>query len=667
MAPIKKISISRKKKINKGKLNDKKNEKTDNTKKNDKTNNIYAKYYPSILKPNFSKKIATHKIFKKYKLTTNKKKLEELYKAFDTNKSALNESKKANTNIYILKPTQKFLRNFMSPYTPYRNLLIYHEMGVGKTCTAITIVESLKTIVKNSDTKIYVIRPDELERQIFNINVIKDKKPLYQCTGDTYLQNPEYSLLIDKCETGNDYSCEQLKSKVDKEVRKIYEFSGSQTWANKIQKEIDMKTKGIENDKDNEDKMRHIISNMFDNSVIIADEAHDLRSNNILDKIVPPILNIVLKYSSIKPYEKTLLNSIRLRDPELAKQPDLEGYYLRYILQTEVNSGRAKKLNSYTIMAPEIVGDGNFNEFDSGDLIPITLPYNRPHYDMGGKVYSEDQALASLLKPRVTYQDTHNNILKHSLLTKRGMHTTADLLNSSEDITYSGTEAKDLEDQISFDDYDFVRLKFYSYYKNETLQFRCTVSELSEQFTPTWESNKYIGNPFNSYTYSGIERTLTFKFKVFSLNLVEHINAWRRLNVLAGLVYPQGYKGDVNAVAPPLIAFSLGDMYNKRTCFIDSMTFTVDENAPWEIGMNKKLIGAEIAPTGLHTKGVIGYNMAVDKDLSGKNFILPTIIDVDITLKFVESKSSVYSATRENNHMMYDYVTPTGPPADKKP
>ena len=298
MAPIKKISISRKKKINKGKLNDKKNEKTDNTKKNDKTNNIYAKYYPSILKPNFSKKIATHKIFKKYKLTTNKKKLEELYKAFDTNKSALNESKKANTNIYILKPTQKFLRNFMSPYTPYRNLLIYHEMGVGKTCTAITIVESLKTIVKNSDTKIYVIRPDELERQIFNINVIKDKKPLYQCTGDTYLQNPEYSLLIDKCETGNDYSCEQLKSKVDKEVRKIYEFSGSQTWANKIQKEIDMKTKGIENAKDKEDKIRQIISNMFDNAVIIADEAHDLRSNNMLDKIVPPILTKVLKYSS---------------------------------------------------------------------------------------------------------------------------------------------------------------------------------------------------------------------------------------------------------------------------------------------------------------------------------------------------------------------------------
>jgi hypothetical protein len=286
MAPRnKKIIISRKKSDIK-------------TKDKNEPNNIYSKYYPSILKPNFSKKVATHKIFKKYKLTTNTKKFAELYKAFETNKPMSDDLKKTNANIYILKPTQKLLRNFMSPYTPYRSLLIYHEMGVGKTCTAITIAESLKTITKNSDTKIYVIRPDELERQIFNVNVIKDKKPLYQCTGDTYLQNPDHNILIEKCESGNDYSCEQLKSKIDKDIRKIYEFSGSQTWANKVKKEIDMKTKGIENDKDKEDKMRHIISNMFDNSVIIADEAHDLRSNNILDKIVPPILNMVLKYSS---------------------------------------------------------------------------------------------------------------------------------------------------------------------------------------------------------------------------------------------------------------------------------------------------------------------------------------------------------------------------------
>ena len=220
------------------------------------------------------------------------------------------------------------------------------------------------------------------------------------------------------------------------------------------------------------------------------------------------------------------------------------------------------------------------------------------------------------------------------------MTPTGDILNLSDNITYIGDTAITATGE-NFDDYDFIPLKFYSYYKNETLQFRCTVTDLSEQFTPTWESNKFIGNPFNSYTYGGIERTLTFKFKVFSLNLTEHINAWKRLNVLAGLTYPQGYKGAVNAVAPPLIAFTLGDMYNKKTCFIDTMTFTVDENTPWEIGMNRRLLGNQITPSAT----VAGYNTVVDANLDGNGVKLPTIIDVDITLKFVESKSSVFSDT----------------------
>ena len=111
--------------------------------------NKYTKYYPSILDPNFSNKIASHSIFKKYKLKTNPEKIKALYNAFETNKSMTSDdSKNKMSNIYILKSTQKLLRNFMSPYTPYRGLLIYHEMGVGKTCTAITIAESLKNIVK---------------------------------------------------------------------------------------------------------------------------------------------------------------------------------------------------------------------------------------------------------------------------------------------------------------------------------------------------------------------------------------------------------------------------------------------------------------------------------------------------------------------------------------
>ena len=299
MAPRKKYIITKKSK----KLTNKAGNKTDNINQENKQfhhtlKHKYTKYYPSIYDPDFSHKIAKHGIFKKYKLSVNQKRLNDLYNAFDTNIPMPEDSKKHDTNIYILKPFQKMLRNFMSPYTPYRSILIYHEMGVGKTCTAITIAESLKNIVKNSDSKIYVIRPDELERQIFDINVVHERKPLNQCTGDTYLQNPKFADLIKNCMGGNDNSCEQLKLKVNKEIRNVYEFAGSQLWARKVQSAIDFKTRNIEDPKIIEEKTKAVVQNMFNNSVIIVDEAHELRDSNEKEaKIVPPVLNKVLKYA----------------------------------------------------------------------------------------------------------------------------------------------------------------------------------------------------------------------------------------------------------------------------------------------------------------------------------------------------------------------------------
>jgi hypothetical protein len=347
------------------------------------------------------------------------------------------------------------------------------------------------------------------------------------------------------------------------------------------------------------------------------------------NKKIDETLPYQLKYSSVNRYS-TILNKIITKNPEYSKQSDLEAVYLRFILNNLVNKGIVEKVESY---------EYSDIEYEPGTF--SMMQYPEPHYKLKSDGPTVDintalQTLATIDKPK--YQNTHDTILKSSLLVKRGMDTTGDILNLSDDITYIGDTAI-TADGKNFDDYDFIPLKFYSYYKNQTLQFRCTVTDLSEQFTPNWESNKFIGNPFNSYTYGGIERTLTFKFKVFSLNLTEHINAWKRLNVLAGLTYPQGYKDTVNAVAPPLIAFTLGDMYNKKTCFIDTMTFSVDENTPWEIGMNRKLLGNQITPS----TTVAGYNAVIDGNLDGSGVKLPTIIDVDITLKFVESKASVFS------------------------
>ena len=274
----------------------------------------YTKYYPSILDPDFSHKIAIHDLFKKYKSTMNKSRLEELYTSFETNKPSIEDAKKKDSSIFISKTITKMLRNFISPYSPYRGLLIYHEMGVGKTCTGITIAESLKHLTRNSNTKIYVIRPTEFERQLFNPNVVMDGEPLKQCTGDTYIQDPKLAPFVKGCMDKNEESCDQLKFKVDKDIRGYYKFAGFKMWASDVYKEINARTKNIENKEEKDKKIMEIIQKLFNNSVIIVDEAHELRDVIINEaselpdlndrqalsdaKFITPVLFRVLKYAT---------------------------------------------------------------------------------------------------------------------------------------------------------------------------------------------------------------------------------------------------------------------------------------------------------------------------------------------------------------------------------
>ena len=182
----------------------------------------------------------------------------------------------------------------------------------------------------------------------------------------------------------------------------------------------------------------------------------------------------------------------------------------------------------------------------------------------------------------------------------------------------------------TYDDMDFVALKFYSITKDTTVQFRATITGLTETYAPSWDSSKFIGNPFNFYTYSGIERTIQFNFKVYSLSVEEHIAAWQRLNFLSSLVYPT-YDIDYGVyTVPPFLKFTLGNMFKNKECFIDSLIYTIDDNNVWEIGIPY----ASLSDT--------GWNSAV-KTSPAANYKLPTIIDVGVTLKFVENKQTTKS------------------------
>jgi hypothetical protein len=94
---------------------------------------------------------------------------------------------------------QTFVRRFLSPDTPYRNLLLYHGVGTGKTCSAIGLAEETRQFMKRSGNKckIMVVAPslllDNFRRQLFDESQLSQDPATLQwnlpsCVGPSLLE-----------------------------------------------------------------------------------------------------------------------------------------------------------------------------------------------------------------------------------------------------------------------------------------------------------------------------------------------------------------------------------------------------------------------------------------------------------------------------------------------
>ena len=210
---------------------------------------------------------------------------------------------------------------------------------------------------------------------------------------------------------------------------------------------------------------------------------------------------------------------------------------------------------------------------------------------------------------------------------KRGMLQIGDLINTQN--VFEG-ETLTLGENETLDDKDFVPLKFTSVHRNKTVQFRATLSGLSETLSPSWDSHKFTGSPFSNYTYSGIERSVSFNFKVYSMNAAEHKIGWDKINFLNSLVFPQGYYS-TSAVVPPFIKLTIGDLYKGKLAFIESLSHTWEDGTPWNVSNKEQMVLSNDA-------GVI--TGTTDNDIDMKGYNLPFITDVSMTVKFLLSRNN---------------------------
>jgi hypothetical protein len=78
------------------------------------------------------------------------------YKSYIDLKPKQSEEKPARLDLF---PQQKLVRDFMSDQSPYRGLLLYHGLGVGKTCASIAISQT----ITDPDKEVWVFSKASLE------------------------------------------------------------------------------------------------------------------------------------------------------------------------------------------------------------------------------------------------------------------------------------------------------------------------------------------------------------------------------------------------------------------------------------------------------------------------------------------------------------------------
>ena len=89
---------------------------------------------------------------------------------------------------FSIKTHQSFLKNFMTKESPYKSILIYHGVGVGKTCSGLTIAENFRDPLARKEKRIIILSSKNIQ--------IGWKKTIYdpdkgsnQCTGETFVNS----------------------------------------------------------------------------------------------------------------------------------------------------------------------------------------------------------------------------------------------------------------------------------------------------------------------------------------------------------------------------------------------------------------------------------------------------------------------------------------------
>lgn len=196
----------------------------------------------------------------------------------------------------------------------------------------------------------------------------------------------------------------------------------------------------------------------------------------------------------------------------------------------------------------------------------------------------------------------------------------------------------------SGNDTPYVYFKKYGVSNNTfKILLPAVVSGISEEVSPEWSTYKFIGSPFNSYRFQGVERSLSFEMKLYYTTepdkntMINNLNNLRKMafpsqNIVA-TQYPTSNNPNINSPTNPytplsftgnLMYLTINGLYYNILGYIETLSISIDDSTSW-VSSNFKNNG-----------GIL------DKPY-------PSVINVSIGMKIVENP------TVDSNESGYTY------------
>jgi len=245
-------------------------------------------------------------------------------KEIQENKESISCDTIGQTNTdFSLLTHQKIVRDYLNLYTPYRGLLLYHGLGSGKTCTSIAIAEGMK-----DSKRVIIMTPASLRA-----NYIEELK---KC-GDLLYKRNQYWEWISTVENQEALKTISILLNLPQEyirrhggaffinVKKPSNYSELSDTDKKVLEEqlnemIRQKYTFINYNGLRSTRLAEMTSNytknIFDNSVVIIDEAHNLISR---------IVNKIKKEKGISGEEKKKKKEAEKKEAEKKEEESIFG------------------------------------------------------------------------------------------------------------------------------------------------------------------------------------------------------------------------------------------------------------------------------------------------------------------------------------------------------